>query len=811
MPFNKKDDVERLCFGYASTEAVDSEGEIVSREALVGALPDYMKFANIREMHQLSAVGVTLEANIDEKGLYLGAKIVDDMAWLKVTEGVYKGFSIGGRATARDPKNRKIITGLELIEISVVDRPANPEALIEIWKAANAEHSEGSMPPVYQPAQYWDCGLAGHRHATKDQSVKCSKEQEKRFETPGTMTSAHALVLALADKISGLDPEGLAKASAALEKAEQMDLQEQAEQREAEEGSVEKLADRLRDIQVPKGATHEMIGNTLGCSPEMAKSAVEFNIIRDNPAMAKSLGLLRADGTVAEPGSVVPPAASVDALTEANRIIARAAAMDDGKKPTDKKPPPKKPDDGDEDDKAAEGDEGKEAAKKPGDYGNVSYADPGYQKDGKPRYPIDTEKHIRAAWSYINQEANCTKYTADQCSTIKRRVVSAWKKEIDKDGPPSANGKKEKAAMISKFAKLGLGNSDASQGLKKGIETVISALSLLKQVNQIQNCLVKEQAKEDDKSDQPGRWAELLKMMGGMIEDLATEEIGELLATGVDVDMRWGYNGYDVAWAAKALAPARLSFAKQDFINEFVKRLGDDTAAEGFLSLTEFTDALKAGGSLSIEEWGNSGEGTGYGSHSDASNDSWGARGMTKSAQSIHDLSCEMGAKCKAANIGDTEKEHNDEPSTDGSANPKPPPKDIKEGTAPPRKDPKKPAPTDDDEDDTGDGKPTGKAALLTDVLLSRMLDQNDRLMNALIDGRGNDAAPPVRRDPPKPKGTFKTVGKEDDYEPAPGSDGTGGSTGGQPVATKKAEDYTQEERNAVLKGVLNQPHFVAR
>ena len=54
----KIDQAEQMVFGYASTEALDSQGEIVKREALEAALPDYMRFANIREMHQPSAVGV---------------------------------------------------------------------------------------------------------------------------------------------------------------------------------------------------------------------------------------------------------------------------------------------------------------------------------------------------------------------------------------------------------------------------------------------------------------------------------------------------------------------------------------------------------------------------------------------------------------------------------------------------------------------------------------------------------------------------------------------------------------------------------
>jgi ATP-dependent protease ClpP protease subunit len=61
-------------------------------------------------------------------------------------------------------------------------------------------------------------------------------------------------------------------------------------------------------------------------------------------------------------------------------------------------------------------------------YGDVEYADPGYQEDGKKRYPIDTEEHVRAAWSYINQEDNASKYTPDQLSKIKARIKAAAKK-----------------------------------------------------------------------------------------------------------------------------------------------------------------------------------------------------------------------------------------------------------------------------------------------------------------------------------------------------------------------------------------------
>ena len=58
-------------------------------------------------------------------------------------------------------------------------------------------------------------------------------------------------------------------------------------------------------------------------------------------------------------------------------------------------------------------------------YGKVAYADPGYQADNKARYPIDSADHVRAAWSYINQQANAGKYTAVQLKAIKGRIKAA--------------------------------------------------------------------------------------------------------------------------------------------------------------------------------------------------------------------------------------------------------------------------------------------------------------------------------------------------------------------------------------------------
>src|SRR6185312_1106104 len=148
---HKVDEEQRTVFGYASTDCRDRQGEIVTRDAIAKALPDYMLWKNVREMHQPSAVGRAIEANMDDKGLYFGAYVADDRAWKKVKDKVYKGFSIGGRVTSRDPNDKTIVTGVMITEISLVDRPANPEAKFD-WFKRSDDHL------VFSPTQYWGCG-----------------------------------------------------------------------------------------------------------------------------------------------------------------------------------------------------------------------------------------------------------------------------------------------------------------------------------------------------------------------------------------------------------------------------------------------------------------------------------------------------------------------------------------------------------------------------------------------------------------------------------------------------------------------------
>jgi hypothetical protein len=61
-------------------------------------------------------------------------------------------------------------------------------------------------------------------------------------------------------------------------------------------------------------------------------------------------------------------------------------------------------------------------------YGDVQYADPGYQQDKKKRYPLDTERHVRAAWGYINQPENAGQYNPEDLKKVRAAIMTAAKK-----------------------------------------------------------------------------------------------------------------------------------------------------------------------------------------------------------------------------------------------------------------------------------------------------------------------------------------------------------------------------------------------
>ncbi|MDE1145630.1 MAG: HK97 family phage prohead protease [Azospirillaceae bacterium] len=135
--------------GIATTETVDGDGEVVVADAVKAALPDFLRLGTgpLREMHQPLAAGRVDAASVgSDRRTRITATVVDPVAIRKVKAGVYKGFSIGGKVTARDPDDRNTITALRLTEISLVDRPANPDAVITLVKLEDTDMTETDKP-----------------------------------------------------------------------------------------------------------------------------------------------------------------------------------------------------------------------------------------------------------------------------------------------------------------------------------------------------------------------------------------------------------------------------------------------------------------------------------------------------------------------------------------------------------------------------------------------------------------------------------------------------------------------------------------
>lgn len=177
-----QDDGTVKVWGYASSEAVDSDGEIISAKAMKAAIPDYMKFGAVREMHGSNAAGTAIEINVEDDGrTFFGAHIVDPVAVTKVKTGVYKGFSIGGSVTARDELNKSQITGLKLTEISLVDRPANPDAVFTCYKADKPKDEEETADKDDEPADKSDETPADDTEKA-DGDKKDDKEDDKKDE-----------------------------------------------------------------------------------------------------------------------------------------------------------------------------------------------------------------------------------------------------------------------------------------------------------------------------------------------------------------------------------------------------------------------------------------------------------------------------------------------------------------------------------------------------------------------------------------------------------------------------------------------------
>lgn len=149
VPLTRIREEERIVEGIAfANEVVEGEGGLkLSRASMQSATPDYLKWGAVREMHQPSAVGRALSVEWLESGAaVLRVQVVDDLAWRKVRQGVYRGFSVG--VLPRLIRNGSV-EQCTWVETSLVDRPKDPDA---VFLAFRAETLEGSLEEAARAA-----------------------------------------------------------------------------------------------------------------------------------------------------------------------------------------------------------------------------------------------------------------------------------------------------------------------------------------------------------------------------------------------------------------------------------------------------------------------------------------------------------------------------------------------------------------------------------------------------------------------------------------------------------------------------------
>jgi hypothetical protein len=159
IPITKVDAVQRLVYGVATAEVKDRAGEICD---YASTKPRYERWSdeiaqstggkslgNLRAMHGPVAAGkvTAITFNDDEKQIEICAKVVDASEWIKVTEGVYTGFSQGGAYERRwtDEAGLTRYTAVPS-EISLVDLPCLPQARFEMIKVDGTREMRGFEP-----------------------------------------------------------------------------------------------------------------------------------------------------------------------------------------------------------------------------------------------------------------------------------------------------------------------------------------------------------------------------------------------------------------------------------------------------------------------------------------------------------------------------------------------------------------------------------------------------------------------------------------------------------------------------------------
>lgn len=162
LKFNKQADGSLQVFGKATDETLDGDLQKCDLAWSAKAMEKWLATGgNMRVQHNpsLYPAGVGMSVDIKPDGVYLMAEIAEATAIRLVEKGALRAFSVGISRPkfARDataPNGR--IVGGDIVEVSLVDRPSNPECAFTVKSAGAGDdvHFEGEytrLPEISSP------------------------------------------------------------------------------------------------------------------------------------------------------------------------------------------------------------------------------------------------------------------------------------------------------------------------------------------------------------------------------------------------------------------------------------------------------------------------------------------------------------------------------------------------------------------------------------------------------------------------------------------------------------------------------------
>lgn len=545
VPLMKVDAATGMVYGRITQEVVDKSGEIMDYDkskpyfkawsAEIEKATGGKSLGNVRVMHQPKAAGklTLMDFLDDDKAIDVAAKIVDREELKKCEEGVYTGFSIGGNYVDKwtDPDDSSVTRFVvNPVEVSIVDNPCVPSAhftlkgedgtevqkAFQIWAPSNDDVLKAAQDLATAKGdgasyidflvQARDDLVKAHAKAGDEEEGEDGKEAAAAPEAEGKPDGA-APGATSGEQANEEKPEDGKKAAGGDYSPTNAEVLAEAERMAKEAGTPDKRSNfvaKARDALIAKGgstSTTETVEEPAPAveepKPDASKGAAAQLVVEQVWKTADGETFAKKDDAAKHAAELVAKGAGAADRDPLNALLDKA----EGKKPK-------------------------------GDYGDVEYADPGYQSDGKPRYPVDTEEHIRAAWSYINKAKNAKAYSSEDLDKIKAKIVAAWKSKIDKEGPPSADKMAAVLANPGAAIKAVLAIREKGAEVRKGLYTVRDVAAVLERMGWIFTSVVyEENAEGDSDSKLPQQARDLLAAMQTFLVEMVQEEVGEQIAS----------------------------------------------------------------------------------------------------------------------------------------------------------------------------------------------------------------------------------------------------------------------------------------